>query len=230
MISIMSNCTSFPVIGRTLFRTAVPIWGLCAPVKNHLSILSVDLSGSIDETEDTIALLLDRMSALEIANNLQQEHINAMQNTIHAQAQTIVEQSQTIAEQAAGLSNIEEDVSMHDASITVLAEAVDDVEEGITALHVVTNDILDRLAVVEEVVIGRILVYDEVSFLKDRTDSCHLAKLFYVVSISVPWTACTSSPCGNYGTCLDVNVDTFICMCRDGYYGETCENSTSIIV
>ena len=26
-------------------------------------------------------------------------------------------------------------------------------------------------------------------------------------------------------TCIDVNVDTFICMCRDGYFGVACSES-----
>ena len=43
---------------------------------------------------------------------------------------------------------------------------------------------------------------------------------------SVPWEACMSSPCDNGGSCIDVNVDTFICMCRDGYFGITCGEST----
>ena len=39
-----------------------------------------------------------------------------------------------------------------------------------------------------------------------------------------PWVACVSSPCDNGGTCVDVNVDTFVCACRNGYYGETCQH------
>ena len=27
------------------------------------------------------------------------------------------------------------------------------------------------------------------------------------------------------GSCLDVNLDTFVCVCRDGYFGVTCETS-----
>ena len=42
---------------------------------------------------------------------------------------------------------------------------------------------------------------------------------------SVPWDSCTSSPCDNGGTCIDVNVDTFICTCRDGYFGVACGDS-----
>ena len=42
---------------------------------------------------------------------------------------------------------------------------------------------------------------------------------------AAPWVACASSPCSNEGTCVDVNVDTFVCACRDGYYGETCQYS-----
>ena len=44
-------------------------------------------------------------------------------------------------------------------------------------------------------------------------------------NFAAPWVACASSPCDNEGTCIDVNIDTFICACRDGYYGETCQNS-----
>ena len=53
-------------------------------------------------------------------------------------------------------------------------------------------------------------------------------KLF-ILTTSVflePWVACASSPCENGGSCIDVNVDTFVCMCRDGYYGDTCQYST----
>ena len=40
-----------------------------------------------------------------------------------------------------------------------------------------------------------------------------------------PWVACSSSPCKNGGTCVDVNVDTFICMCRDRFFGTNCGQS-----
>ncbi len=43
--------------------------------------------------------------------------------------------------------------------------------------------------------------------------------------IGGPGSSCSSSPCTNGATCVDVNVDTFICMCRDGFFGMTCENS-----
>ena len=42
---------------------------------------------------------------------------------------------------------------------------------------------------------------------------------------SVPWTACLSSPCDNGATCTDVNVDTFICSCRDGFFGTEYDQS-----
>ena len=42
---------------------------------------------------------------------------------------------------------------------------------------------------------------------------------------SVPWPACTSNPCENGGTCTDTSVNTFVCSCRDGYFGVTCEKS-----
>ncbi len=48
-------------------------------------------------------------------------------------------------------------------------------------------------------------------------------------SISTPClrdeNPCKSSPCTNGSTCVDVNVDTFICVCRGGFFGVTCENS-----
>ena len=47
--------------------------------------------------------------------------------------------------------------------------------------------------------------------------------------ISEPWTACESSPCENGATCIDVNVDTFICMCRDRFFDTTCSSSKFII-
>ena len=40
-----------------------------------------------------------------------------------------------------------------------------------------------------------------------------------------PFEACSSSPCENSGTCVDVNVDTFVCVCRDGYFGTNCGES-----
>ena len=42
---------------------------------------------------------------------------------------------------------------------------------------------------------------------------------------SAPWTACDSSPCDNGATCVDVNVDTFNCVCRDGFFGVSCSES-----
>ena len=39
------------------------------------------------------------------------------------------------------------------------------------------------------------------------------------------WTAGESSPSDNGATCIDVNVDTFICLCRDGYFGVSCSES-----
>ena len=57
------------------------------------------------------------------------------------------------------LSNVEEEVSTHDTSIIVLEETVDDVEEEITTLQVVNNDILHRLTVIEETVISKILLF-----------------------------------------------------------------------
>ena len=46
---------------------------------------------------------------------------------------------------------------------------------------------------------------------------------------TAPWVDCASSPCSNGGTCVDVNVDTFVCMCRDGYFGTDCGESESCI-
>ena len=52
---------------------------------------------------------------------------------------------------------------------------------------------------------------------------------YIVISIiTAPWVACVSSPCDNGVTCVDVNIDTFVCLCRDGYYGETCQYSKSL--
>ena len=34
-----------------------------------------------------------------------------------------------------------------------------------------------------------------------------------------------SSPCENGGSCIDVNVDTYLCMCRDRFFGATCDKS-----
>ena len=40
---------------------------------------------------------------------------------------------------------------------------------------------------------------------------------------SVPLEACSSSPCQKGGSCINVNVDTYVCMCRDGFFGITCD-------
>ena len=48
--------------------------------------------------------------------------------------------------------------------------------------------------------------------------------------VSEPWVTCVSSPCDNGGTCIDVNVDTFICMCRDGFFGTVCSESKKQIL
>ena len=45
---------------------------------------------------------------------------------------------------------------------------------------------------------------------------------------AAPWVACESSPCDNGGTCVDVNVDTFICVCKDDHFGITCNQSKFI--
>ena len=50
-------------------------------------------------------------------------------------------------------------------------------------------------------------------------------RLTELLIISASWDACSSSPCINGATCVDVNVDTFICVCRGGFFGVTCENS-----
>ena len=37
--------------------------------------------------------------------------------------------------------------------------------------------------------------------------------------------ACDSAPCLNNGSCIEVNDVNFVCACRDGFYGVTCEQS-----
>ena len=46
---------------------------------------------------------------------------------------------------------------------------------------------------------------------------------------SAPLEACSSSPCENGGSCIDVNVDAYVCMCRDEYFGITCSESKTNI-
>ena len=55
-----------------------------------LQIFSTDLTIIVNDTGDTMALLLDRVSTLEVTINFQQEQIDTMQNTIDDQAATIV--------------------------------------------------------------------------------------------------------------------------------------------
>ena len=37
--------------------------------------------------------------------------------------------------------------------------------------------------------------------------------------------ACDSAPCLNNGSCIEVSDVNFVCACRDGFYGITCEQS-----
>ena len=37
--------------------------------------------------------------------------------------------------------------------------------------------------------------------------------------------ACDSAPCLNNGSCIELNDVNFVCACRDGFYGITCEQS-----
>ena len=57
------------------------------------------------------------------------------------------------------------------------------------------------------------------------SNSCIRLRNFFKFSIYsiAPWDACNSFPCRNGATCIDVNVDTFVCMCRDGFFGIQCE-------
>ncbi len=36
---------------------------------------------------------------------------------------------------------------------------------------------------------------------------------------------CSSSPCTNNSTCVDMKSETFLCLCRAGFFGETCGKS-----
>ena len=95
-------------------------------------------------------------------------------------------------------------------------------DDKITALEMVTSNITDRLTSVEEILLGKLHIYIfklcSISF-----NTCCLSS--NLQRISEPWVACVSSPCDNGGSCIDVNVDTFICMCRTGYYGDMCQYS-----
>ncbi len=44
-------------------------------------------------------------------------------------------------------------------------------------------------------------------------------------SVSDLWEACLSSSCENGASCVIVNVDKFICVCKDGFSGVTCGDS-----
>ena len=51
----------------------------------------------------------------------------------------------------------------------------------------------------------------------------------YICNISLedpsPEQACDSAPCLNNGSCIEVSDVSFVCACRDGFYGITCEQS-----
>ena len=82
---------------------------------------------------------------------------------------------------------------------------MDEWDVKITALEVANIDITDRLIIVEEILLGTLRICTQTF------------DLVYVL-FSEPWVACLSSPCDNGGTCIDVNVDTYVCMCRDGFF------------
>lgn len=46
--------------------------------------------------------------------------------------------------------------------------------------------------------------------------------------IFVDINECSSSPCGNHGTCTDT-VNGYRCTCTAGFTGESCQTSKSII-
>ena len=130
------------------------------------------------------------------------------------------------------INNIAEEVEFHVSEITSLEEnditqdvrlafVEDDLDywdDKITALEVANVDITDRLITVEEILLR------EISNLKIDLNNIYF-DVIYFLHFSEPWVACVSSPCENGGTCIDVNVDTFVCMCRTGYYGDTCQHS-----
>ena len=50
-----------------------------------------------------------------------------------------------------------------------------------------------------------------------------IAKICFIAQVD----ACSSTPCENGGSCIDVNVDAFVSVCRDGFFGVTCRESKS---
>ena len=145
------------------------------------------------------------------------------------------------------LANVDEEVQTHDTDITNLDETmtmlqvsmsdlediVDSVEDDVTALNVENDEIQQRLTVLEETLIGTGCSLRQlpnflfsIVFLDMQLS---ILAIDTIVLFSVPWVACASSPCDNEGTCVDVNVDTFVCMCRDGYFGETCQYGQQVI-
>ena len=67
----------------------------------------------------------------------------------------------------------------------------------------------------------RVIIYDNLLIFLSE---CVMHFIFFMVK-GDPLNSCESSPCTNGATCVDVNTDTFICVCRGGFFGVTCENS-----
>ena len=40
---------------------------------------------------------------------------------------------------------------------------------------------------------------------------------------------CNSSPCANGGSCMDINIDVFVCLCGDGFFRVMCDESKKIV-
>ena len=53
----------------------------------------------------------------------------------------------------------------------------------------------------------------------------YILPLYFINYFAEPLEACSSSPCQNGASCVDINVDTFICVCRDEYFGINCGES-----
>ena len=139
------------------------------------------------------------------------------------------------------ITNLDETMTNLQISMSDLEDTVDSAEDSLTALETENDEMEQRLTLLEETVIG-MLIYSLLGscgcllkqsklnlYLTDIVCIFTLPKKYILIttflrnSIAVPWVACASSPCDNEGSCIDVNVDTFICMCRDGYFGETCQ-------
>ncbi len=116
------------------------------------------------------------------------------------------------------------------------------------AVESISSDLELRLATLEDHLQQQNERISSLDFIRTSEDSCKIVSTLILgsncclfASHNIPnfailsaWTVahslvtCESLPCENGATCLEAaNNDTFVCLCRDGYFGLTCSESMS---